>query len=68
MSKVCKSSSGFVARDSLDVNQLFFANLSLLGFDAVAMERKHRIPFNRLVYFILFITVQNRDVKTGLFL
>ena len=33
--------------DSLDVSQLFFENISLLGFDGVAMTKKHRIPFDR---------------------
>ena len=31
----------------LDIRQMFFSNLQLLGLDAVAMERKYRIPFNK---------------------
>jgi len=33
--------------DSVDASQLLFDNISLLGFDAVAMTKKYRIPFDR---------------------
>jgi len=36
-----------VESDSVDASQLFFDNISLLGFDAVAMTKKYRIPFDR---------------------
>ncbi|KAK7492562.1 hypothetical protein BaRGS_00016228 [Batillaria attramentaria] len=35
------------AQLGLDLRQIFFTNLQLLGFDAAAMEMKYRIPFNR---------------------
>lgn len=31
----------------LDMKQIFFTNLQLLGFDAAAMEMKYKIPFNK---------------------
>ena len=33
--------------EALDASHIFFDNISLLGFDAVAMTKKHRIPFDR---------------------
>lgn len=33
--------------DSVDASLLFFDNISLLGFDAVSMTKKYRIPFDR---------------------
>jgi hypothetical protein len=32
---------------TLDMKQLFFNNLQLLGFDAPAMEATNHIPFNK---------------------
>lgn len=34
----------------MDIPQVFFSNLQLLGFDAFAMERKWRIPFNKEMF------------------
>ena len=33
--------------DGLDMKQIFFTNLQLLGFDAAAMEIKYKIPFKK---------------------
>ena len=35
----------------LDLKEIFFTNLLLLGFDPGAEEAKYRIPFNRFVSF-----------------
>ena len=31
----------------MDLKEIFYSNLLLLGFDAEAQEAKFRIPFNR---------------------
>ena len=36
-----------VHSDSVDASHLFFDNISVLGFDAVNMTKKHKIPFDR---------------------
>lgn len=42
-----RSANVSVHGDSVDASQLFFDNISLLGFDAAAMTKKYRIPFDR---------------------
>jgi len=42
-----RSTNVSVQSDSLDVSPMFFENISLLGFNAVAMTKKYRIPFDR---------------------
>jgi hypothetical protein len=44
-----KAASSISVSDTMDMAHLFFVNMSLLGFDAAAMERKCRIPFNKYV-------------------
>lgn len=34
----------------LDMKQLFFNNIQLLGFDAASMEASHHIPFNKAMF------------------
>lgn len=40
----------------LDIKQLFFNNMQLLGFDAATMEATHHIPFNKFVYIFCYVT------------
>ncbi len=37
----------FKMDDATDIKSIWFTNMLLLGFDAVGMERKLRIPFNK---------------------
>ncbi|XP_035666637.1 uncharacterized protein LOC118409606 [Branchiostoma floridae] len=39
-------SAGIMA-DPIDMREMFFTNLLLLGFDPTSMEAKHKIPFSR---------------------
>ena len=36
-----------VIENSLDLKEIFYSNLLLLGFDPEGQEAKSRIPFNR---------------------
>jgi len=42
-----RSANVSVQSDSVDAAQLFFVNISFLGFDAVDMTKKNRIPFDK---------------------
>ena len=36
-----------VMENPMDLKEIFYSNLLLLGFDAEGQEAKYRIPFNR---------------------